>query len=110
MSRLESLFLALALTRFVVPPAQAAELTPDAAYTLVARDVWSKVPLPQPEELATARKILEAQAKREPKAARVGAPPFVTISSGRRKRHGATTKSTRAASPTTTRRRKRRPR
>lgn len=46
------------------------ELTPEGAYTLVARDVWSKDPLPNPEELAAARKALEAQAAREPKSAR----------------------------------------
>ena len=62
--------LATLLTILVVAPAQTAELTPDAAYTLVARDIWSKDPLPKPEELAAARKVLEAQAKREPQAAR----------------------------------------
>jgi tetratricopeptide (TPR) repeat protein len=46
------------------------ELTPESAYTLVARDVWSKDPFPKPEELAAARKVLEEQAPREPKSAR----------------------------------------
>jgi tetratricopeptide (TPR) repeat protein len=46
------------------------ELTPEGAYTLVARDVWSKDPFPKPEELAAARKVLEEQATREPKSAR----------------------------------------
>jgi tetratricopeptide (TPR) repeat protein len=41
-----------------------------AAYALAARDLWSKEPRPKPEELVAARKVLEAEAKREPKAAR----------------------------------------
>ena len=50
--------------------ASAAELSPDAAYTLVVRAPLSHDPLPKSDELAAARKVLEAQAAREPKAAR----------------------------------------
>jgi tetratricopeptide (TPR) repeat protein len=67
--------------RFVVAPAllaasasfviaTAADLTPDAAYERVVRAPLSRDPLPKSEELAAARKVLEAQAAREPKAAR----------------------------------------
>ena len=66
MLRLLTATVATFLTILVVAPAQTAELTPDAAYTLVARDIWSKDPLPKPEELAAAREVLQAQAKREP--------------------------------------------
>jgi len=62
--------IALFATILAIAPTSAAELTPDAAYALVARDVWSKEPAPQPADLASARKILEAQAVREPKNAR----------------------------------------
>src|SRR5258706_15511139 len=48
--------------------ATAADLTPDTAYALVVRDVWSKNPLPKPEDLAAARKVLETQAAKEPAA------------------------------------------
>ena len=50
--------------------AVAAELTPDAAYARVVRAPLSRDPFPKPDELAAARKILEAQAAREPKAER----------------------------------------
>ena len=70
MPRLLTASVVTLLALLVVAPARTAELTPDAAYTLVARDIWSKDPLPKPEELAAARKVLEAQAKREPQAAR----------------------------------------
>jgi tetratricopeptide (TPR) repeat protein len=55
---------------FAAVPGGATELTPDAAYTVVARDFWSKEPAPQPEELTAARKVLEAQAVREPSSPR----------------------------------------
>ena len=61
---------ALLATILAIAPAPAVELTPDAAYTLVAWDLWSKDPRPKPEELAAARKLLEAQASREPSSAR----------------------------------------
>lgn len=48
----------------------AADLTPDAAYALVVRAPLSTGPLPKPDELAAARKVLEPQAAREPKSAR----------------------------------------
>ena len=48
----------------------AAELTPDAAYALVVRAPVSNDPLPKPDQLAVARKVLEAQVAREPKSAR----------------------------------------
>lgn len=51
-------------------PASADDLTPDAAYTLAARDLWSKAPVPEPNQLAAVRKALETQAAREPKSAR----------------------------------------
>jgi tetratricopeptide (TPR) repeat protein len=51
-------------------PAVAAELTPDAAYALVVRAPLSRDPFPKPDELAAARKVLEAQVAGEPKAAR----------------------------------------
>jgi tetratricopeptide (TPR) repeat protein len=50
--------------------ATAADLTPDAAYTLVVRAPLSRDPYPKPDELAAARKVLEAQAAHEPKTAR----------------------------------------
>jgi len=49
-------------------PAHADELTADAAYALVVRKPISRDPLPKPEDLAAARKVLEAQAAREPAA------------------------------------------
>ena len=58
------------MLRLVAFEASAAELTPDAAYALVARDAWSKDPFPTPGEVAAARKVLEAEAAREPKSAR----------------------------------------
>ncbi len=60
----------LAIGRGAVTPVSAADLTPDAAYALVVRKPMSRDPLPKPDELAAARKVLEAQAGREPKAAR----------------------------------------
>jgi tetratricopeptide (TPR) repeat protein len=63
--------LALALLSSLTRPALAtADLTPDAAYTLVVRAPLSRDPLPKPEVLTAARKILEPQAAREPKSAR----------------------------------------
>ncbi len=50
--------------------ATAADLTPDTAYTLVVRAPGSRAPLPKPEDLAAARKVLEPQAAKEPKSAR----------------------------------------
>ncbi len=70
MARCLAAVVALLVTAFAAGSAQTAELTPDAAYTLVARDIWSKDPHPKPEELAAARAALQAQAKREPQAAR----------------------------------------
>ena len=65
-----SVILVTLVAIFTVASTQAADLTPDAAYTIAARDLWSKEPFPKPEELAAARAVLEAQAKREPQAAR----------------------------------------
>jgi len=62
-----ALTLLLAAPPAAVPPSP---LTPDAAYTLVVRAPLSRDPLPKPEQLAAARKVLEAQAAREPKSAR----------------------------------------
>jgi tetratricopeptide (TPR) repeat protein len=70
MTRPTNAALALLATILAIAPAPAAELTPDSAYALVARDVWSKEPAPQPADLASARKILEAQSAKEPKNAR----------------------------------------
>jgi len=62
--------LATLVTIFAIASAQATDLTPDAAYTLAAHELWSKDPYPKPDELAAAREVLEAQAKREPQSAR----------------------------------------
>ena len=62
--------IALAIPLAGLAPAQAADLTPDAAYALVVRAPLATSPLPKPEELAAARKVLEPQAAREPKSAR----------------------------------------
>ena len=70
MKSLSTAILATLATIFSVASALATDLTPDAAYTLAARELWSKAPFPKPEELAAARKVLEAQAKREPQTAR----------------------------------------
>lgn len=43
-------------------------LTPDAAYALVVRAPLSRDPFPKADQLAAARKVLEAQAAREPKS------------------------------------------
>jgi tetratricopeptide (TPR) repeat protein len=51
-------------------PLTAADLTPDAAYTLVVRVAGARTPLPKPEELAAARRVLEPRAAKEPKSAR----------------------------------------
>jgi len=69
MDRMLTAILATLVTIFTIASAHAADLTPDAAYTLAARELWSKVPFPKPEELAAARAVLQAQAKREPQAA-----------------------------------------
>lgn len=50
--------------------ASAADLTPDAAYALVTRSVWSREVLPKPDEIASARKVLEVQAAKDPAAAK----------------------------------------
>jgi tetratricopeptide (TPR) repeat protein len=50
--------------------ATAADPTPDAAYARVVRAPLSRDPFPKPDELAAARKVLAAQAAREPKVAR----------------------------------------
>jgi tetratricopeptide (TPR) repeat protein len=70
MPRLLAATIGLIVTALAIAPAQTAGLTPDAAYTLVTWDVWSKDPRPKPEELTAARKVLEAQASREPASAR----------------------------------------
>jgi len=70
MNRLLIPILATLVTLLTFASAHAADLTPDAAYTLAARELWSKDPYPKPEELAEVRKVLEAQAKREPQSAR----------------------------------------
>jgi tetratricopeptide (TPR) repeat protein len=54
------------LTLASVVPASAGDLTPEAAFGMVARSTWSREPLPKPDELAAARKVLEAQAAKEP--------------------------------------------
>jgi tetratricopeptide (TPR) repeat protein len=63
---------ALALLASLPDPATAlaADLTPDAAYALVVRGPLSRDPLPKPDELAAARKVLESQAAHEPNSAR----------------------------------------
>jgi tetratricopeptide (TPR) repeat protein len=43
-------------------------LTPDAAYALVVRTPLARAPFPRPDQTAVARKVLEAQAARDPKA------------------------------------------
>ena len=48
----------------------AADLSAAEAYALANRDYWSKEPVPTPEQLAAARKVLEAQAATEPKEAK----------------------------------------
>ncbi|HEX4824459.1 MAG TPA: TRAP transporter TatT component family protein [Candidatus Polarisedimenticolaceae bacterium] len=48
----------------------AADLTPDAAYDLAARPLFTKGPPPEADQLAAARKVIEAQAKAEPKEAK----------------------------------------
>jgi tetratricopeptide (TPR) repeat protein len=70
MRRPATVVIAFRAAILAIAPASADEPTPDAAYTLVARDIWSKDPLPKPEQLAAARKVLAAQAAREPKTAR----------------------------------------
>jgi tetratricopeptide (TPR) repeat protein len=62
--------LAVLLTILALAPALADELTPDAAYALVVRAPLSRDPLPKPEELTAARRVLETQAVSEPKSAR----------------------------------------
>jgi tetratricopeptide (TPR) repeat protein len=62
-------WIALALA-FSPGLAVAADLTPDAAYALVVRAPLARDPLPTPQQVAAARKVLEAQAVREPKSAR----------------------------------------
>src|SRR5260221_273641 len=61
---------AIALARLAT--ASAADLPPNAAYTLTARSAWSREAPPKPDELAAARKVLEAQAAKEPEAAKWG--------------------------------------
>jgi tetratricopeptide (TPR) repeat protein len=51
-------------------PAAAGDLTPDAAYALAVRDPLATTPLPKPDDLAAARKVLEPAAAREPGSAR----------------------------------------
>jgi len=70
MSHVLAATLVLVVTMLAAAPAAAGASTPDAAYTLVAWDVWSKDPRPTPEELAAARAVLEARASREPSTAR----------------------------------------
>jgi len=48
----------------------ASDLTPEAAFGMVARSPWSREKPPKPEELAAAREVLEAQAAKEPGAAK----------------------------------------
>ena len=50
--------------------ATAADMTADKAYTLVVQAPWTPKPPPKPEDLAAARKALEAAAAKEPGAAR----------------------------------------
>ena len=70
MNRLLTAILATLVSLCTIASAQAGDLTLDAAYSLAARELWSKDPYPTPEELAAARAVLEAQAKREPHSAR----------------------------------------
>jgi tetratricopeptide (TPR) repeat protein len=51
-------------------PARATDLTPEAAFALVARTPWSREAPPKPEELAAARKALETKAAKEPSDAK----------------------------------------
>jgi tetratricopeptide (TPR) repeat protein len=68
--RAGSAALAILLTLLAAAPALASDLTPDAAYTRAVRGPFSRDPLPKLDELAELRKVLEAQAAREPKEAR----------------------------------------
>jgi tetratricopeptide (TPR) repeat protein len=68
MPRLHLRFVAVGLSVLTVLPLHAAELTPDAAYALVVRPLWSREARPKPEEVSAARQVLDAQAKREPGA------------------------------------------
>lgn len=58
----------LAVTAAV--PAPAADLTPDAAYALVIRTPWSREAPPRADEVAAARKVLEARTASEPNTAK----------------------------------------
>jgi tetratricopeptide (TPR) repeat protein len=53
-----------------LPVTSAADPSPAEAYALVNRDYWSKEPPPTAEQLAAAKKVLEAQAAKEPKEAK----------------------------------------
>src|SRR5262245_42279591 len=48
----------------------AADLTPDAAYALAARPVFTKGPAPEADQIAAARQVIEGQAKAAPKEAK----------------------------------------
>ena len=69
-SRMLRAIAGLGVALAITAPVQGADPTPDAAYALMARSPWSKDPVPKPEEVAAARKVLEAQAAREPANAR----------------------------------------
>jgi tetratricopeptide (TPR) repeat protein len=53
-----------------VAAAPAADMTAEQAYSLVVQSPWIPKPPPKPEELAAARKALEAAAAKEPASAR----------------------------------------
>ena len=62
--------LAAAIALACLRTASAVDLTPDAAYAPAARSVWMRGAPPKPEDVAAARNVLEAQAAKEPEAAK----------------------------------------
>jgi tetratricopeptide (TPR) repeat protein len=68
-SRRSVVALAAAIALACLATAWAAELTPEAAYALAAKPLWSRE-VSKPEDVAAARKVLEAQAAKEPETAK----------------------------------------
>src|SRR5262245_57679876 len=64
------LLVALAVSAAPAAAPMPSPLTPDAAYALVVRAPLSRDPLPTPDQLAAARKVLEPRAARDPKSAK----------------------------------------